>query len=196
VPDQCPPSTEYKDHTVLFLFKFDCTCNPTCVSAIMCPIHLFQCHCISCAFVSVPLHILLTCVRAIASPTHMCQCHCPFCSLVSVPLHLPLICVSANASPTHLCQCHCISRSFVSVPLHIPLTCVRAIASPAHLCQCHCISSSFVSVPLCQVQVYSGRGSGQGWTKTDEGQRQGAGQEVSPAGVGDRLDSMTKDNEC
>ena len=31
--------------------------------------------------------------------------------------------------------------------------------------------------------------------KTDKGQGQGAGQEVSPAGVGDRLDSMTKDNE-
>ena len=47
----------------------------------------------------------------------------------------------------------------------------------------------------CQVRVYSGRGSGQVRTKTDEGQGQGAGQEVSPARVGDRLDSMTKGNE-
>jgi len=38
-------------------------------------------------------------------------------------------------------------------------------------------------------------GSGQVQMKADKGQRQGAGQEVSPAGVGDRLDSMTKDNE-
>jgi len=49
--------------------------------------------------------------------------------------------------------------------------------------------------PNCQVQVYSGRGSSQVWTKADEGQGQGAGQGVSPAGVGDRLDSTTKDNE-
>ena len=47
----------------------------------------------------------------------------------------------------------------------------------------------------CQVRVYSSRGSGQVRTKADEGQGQGAGQEVSPAGVGDRLDSMTKDNK-
>jgi len=47
----------------------------------------------------------------------------------------------------------------------------------------------------CQVRVYSGRGSGQVQTKADEGQGQRAGQEVSPAGVGDRLDSTTKDNE-
>jgi len=47
----------------------------------------------------------------------------------------------------------------------------------------------------CQVRVYSGRGSGQVRTKADEGQGQGAGQGVSPAGVGDRLDSTTKDNE-
>jgi len=47
----------------------------------------------------------------------------------------------------------------------------------------------------CQVQVYSGRGSGQVRMKADGGQGQGAGQEVSPAGVDDRLDSMTKDNE-
>jgi len=49
--------------------------------------------------------------------------------------------------------------------------------------------------PSCQVRVYSGRGSGQVRTKTDEGQGQGAGQGVSPARVGDRLDSTTKDNE-
>jgi len=30
----------------------------------------------------------------------------------------------------------------------------------------------------------------------DEGGGQRAGQEISPAGVGDHLDSMTKDNEC
>jgi len=48
---------------------------------------------------------------------------------------------------------------------------------------------------ICQVRVYSGRGSGQVRTKTDEGQGQGAGQGVSPAGVGDRLDSTTKDNK-
>jgi len=47
----------------------------------------------------------------------------------------------------------------------------------------------------CQVRVYSGRGSGQVRTKADKGQGQGAGQGVSPAGVGDRLDSTTKDNE-
>jgi len=51
-------------------------------------------------------------------------------------------------------------------------------------------------VALCQVWVYSGRGSGEVWMKVDKGQGQGAGQEVSPAGVGDRLDSMTKVNEC
>jgi len=47
----------------------------------------------------------------------------------------------------------------------------------------------------CQVRVYSSRGSGQVRMKMDEGQGQGAGQGVSPAGVGDRLDSTTKDNE-
>jgi len=47
----------------------------------------------------------------------------------------------------------------------------------------------------CQVRVYSGRGSGQVWTKSDEGREQRVGQEISPAGVGDRLDSTTKDNE-
>jgi len=50
-------------------------------------------------------------------------------------------------------------------------------------------------VEACQVRVYSGRGSGQVQTKTDKGQGQGAGQGVSPAGVGDCLDSTTKDNE-
>jgi len=50
-------------------------------------------------------------------------------------------------------------------------------------------------VDVCQVRVYFGRGSGQVRTKADEGQGQGAGQEVSPARVGDRLDSTTKDNE-
>jgi len=49
--------------------------------------------------------------------------------------------------------------------------------------------------PRCQVRVYSGRGSGQVQMKTDRGQGQGAGQEVSLAGVDDRLDSTTKDNE-
>ena len=47
----------------------------------------------------------------------------------------------------------------------------------------------------CQVRVYSGRGSGQVRTKMDKGREQRAGQEVSPARVGDRLDSMTKDNK-
>ena len=47
----------------------------------------------------------------------------------------------------------------------------------------------------CQVRVYSGRGSGQVQTKVDKGQGQGAGQEVSPAGVGDCLDSTAKGNE-
>jgi len=47
----------------------------------------------------------------------------------------------------------------------------------------------------CQVRVYSGRGSGQVRTKTDKERGQRAGQEISPAGVGDRLDSTTKDNE-
>ena len=48
----------------------------------------------------------------------------------------------------------------------------------------------------CQVWVYSGRGSRQVRTETDEGRGQRAGQEISLAGVGDRLDSTTKDNEC
>ena len=48
---------------------------------------------------------------------------------------------------------------------------------------------------VCQVRVYSGKGSGQVRTETDEGRGQRAGQEISPAGVGDRLDSTTKDNE-
>ena len=48
---------------------------------------------------------------------------------------------------------------------------------------------------ICQVRVYSGRGSGQVRMKTDEGREQRAGQEISPAGVGDRLDSTTKDNK-
>ena len=47
----------------------------------------------------------------------------------------------------------------------------------------------------CQVWVYSGRGSGQVRMKSDEGREQRAGQEVSPARVGDHLDSTTKDNE-
>ena len=47
----------------------------------------------------------------------------------------------------------------------------------------------------CQVWVYSGKGSGQVRMETDEGREQRAGQEVSPAGVGDRVDSTTKDNE-
>jgi len=52
-----------------------------------------------------------------------------------------------------------------------------------------------VAVNTCQVWVYSGRGSGEVRTKMDEGREQRAGQEVSPAGVGDRLDSTTKDNK-
>jgi len=48
---------------------------------------------------------------------------------------------------------------------------------------------------FCQVQVYSGRGSSQVWTKADDGGEQRAGQEVSLARVGDHLDSTTKDNE-
>jgi len=47
----------------------------------------------------------------------------------------------------------------------------------------------------CQVRVYSGRGSSQVRMKADEGREQRAGKEVSLAGVGDRLDSTTKDNE-
>ena len=63
--------------------------------------------------------------------------------------------------------------------------------------QDHCtISSMLINTGgMCQVRVYSGRGSGQVWTKADEGQGQEAGQEVSPAGVGDRLDSTTEDNK-
>ena len=48
---------------------------------------------------------------------------------------------------------------------------------------------------FCQVQVYSGRGSSQVRMEADEGGEQRAGQEISPAGVGDRLDSTTKDNK-
>jgi len=51
------------------------------------------------------------------------------------------------------------------------------------------------SLTFCQVRVYSGRGSGQVRTKADKGREQRAGQGISPAGVGDRLDSTTKDNE-
>jgi len=161
VPDQCPPSAEYKDHTVFFLFKFDCICNPTCVSAIMCPAHLFQCHCISCSFVSVPVHLLLICVSAIASPAHLSQCHCISCSFVSVPLHILLSCVSAIASPAHLCQCHCPFCSLVSVSLHLPLICVSAIVSPAQLCQ-YCTFHSLVSVwlTLLALTQMSGRCNG------------------------------------
>ena len=42
---------------------------------------------------------------------------------------------------------------------------------------------------------YTGRGSSQFQTETDEGRGQRAGQEIILAGDGDRLDSMTKDNE-
>ena len=52
-----------------------------------------------------------------------------------------------------------------------------------------------VSPDTCQVQVYSGRGSSQVRKKADKGREQRAGQEISPAGVGDRMDSTTKDNE-
>ena len=44
-------------------------------------------------------------------------------------------------------------------------------------------STTRLAVGSCQVQVYSGRGSSQVRTKADKGQGQGAGQEVSPAGV-------------
>jgi len=54
---------------------------------------------------------------------------------------------------------------------------------------------TFVKAYVCQVRVYSGKGSGQVRTETDEGRGQRAGQEISLAGVGDRLDSTTKDNE-
>jgi len=49
--------------------------------------------------------------------------------------------------------------------------------------------------PMCQVWVYSGRRFGQVRTKADERREERAGQEVSPARVGDCLDSTTKDNE-
>jgi len=58
----------------------------------------------------------------------------------------------------------------------------------------HSFTQQLIHVP-CQVQVYSSRGSGQVRTKADNGGEQRAGQEVSLAGVGDRLDSTTKDNE-
>ena len=47
------------------------------------------------------------------------------------------------------------------------------------------------TIYICQVQVYSSRGSSQVWTKMDKGKGQRAGQDVSPARVGDRLDSTT-----
>jgi len=60
----------------------------------------------------------------------------------------------------------------------------------------HKLSSHQSRVPsTCQVRVYSSRGSSQVRTKSDEGREQRAGQGVSLAGVGDRLDSTTKDNE-
>jgi len=49
---------------------------------------------------------------------------------------------------------------------------------------------------FCQVWVYSGRRSSQVRTKADKGEGQRAGQKVSLARVGDRLNSTTKDNEC
>jgi len=57
------------------------------------------------------------------------------------------------------------------------------------------MSHENLNLAWCQVRVYSGKGSGQVWTEMDEGQGQRAGQEISLAGVGDRLDSTTKDNE-
>ena len=66
-------------------------------------------------------------------------------------------------------------------------------ASASLLATAVCVTS--LSLGRCQVRVYSGRGSGQVRTKTDERREQRAGQEISPAGVGDRLDSTTKDNE-
>jgi len=57
------------------------------------------------------------------------------------------------------------------------------------------ISPDLRKEAVCQVQVYSGRGSSQVQMKVDKGQGQGAGQGVSLAGVGDHLDSTTKDNE-
>jgi len=61
--------------------------------------------------------------------------------------------------------------------------------------QFHVVTRCRTLLKLCQVRVYSGKGSGQVRTETDGGQGQKAGQEISPAGVGDRLDSTTKDNE-
>jgi len=60
---------------------------------------------------------------------------------------------------------------------------------------CAIFTSMWNVANICQVRVYSGKGSGQVRTETDEGREQRAGQEVSPAGVGDRVDSTTKDNE-
>ena len=48
--------------------------------------------------------------------------------------------------------------------------------SPAHFMHALCLG-------LCQVRVYSGRGSGQVRTKADKGEGQRAGQGISPAGV-------------
>jgi len=100
-----------------------CVSTPLiCVSAIASPTHLCQGHCISCSFVSVPLHLPLICISAIASPTHMCQCHCISHSFVSVPLPIPLTGFRAIASPTHSYQWHYISCSVVSCPLHLLLS--------------------------------------------------------------------------
>jgi len=52
-------------------------------------------------------------------------------------------------------------------------------------------SSSHTKERQCQVQVYSSRGSGKVRMETDEGKGQRLDSEVSPAGVEDRLDSMT-----
>ena len=64
-----------------------------------------------------------------------------------------------------------------------------------HVCQLYIKHDHIVFDLVCQVWVYSGRGSGQVRTKADEGRGQRAGQGISPAGVGDRLDSTTKGNE-
>jgi len=89
---------------------------------------------------------------------------------------------------------------------HLPWTKTSKAASKGESVQCAqqngpadpltAIENHFrINAVACQVWVYSGRGSGQVRTKADEGREQRAGQEVSPAGVGDRLDSTTKDNE-
>ena len=123
-------------------------------------------------------------------------------SAIAADLHYVLL--LGQLLPEFPCTAwHISSQPAPSVPLVLS-QCILLV-SPASRTYFGCLrsiaklekSSLVISVfpEPCQVWVYSGRGSSQVRMKADKGQGQGAGQEVSPAGVGDRLDSTTKDNK-